>query len=126
MHENQIAQQIVDAAYKIHYRTGPGLLESAYQAMLVYELRQRGLAVQTEVPIPVVYEQVRLEVGYRADLIVAGKVIVELKSVEQIAAVDHKQVLTYLRLTGLRLGLLLNFGAPTMKEGITRIANGLS
>jgi len=125
MHENEVARQLVDAAYKIHSTLGPGLLESAYQAILVYELQKRGLQVEAEKQVPVVYEGVRLDIGFRADLIVEDKVIVELKSVEQIAPVHKKQLLTYLRLADKRLGLLINFGAPLMKDGITRIVNRL-
>ena len=125
MHENEIARQVVDAAYKIHVRFGPGLLESAYEAMLAHELRERGLRVTQQEPIPVVYDGVRLEVGYRADLIVEDKVIVELKSVEQVAPVHKKQLLTYLKVADKRLGLLVNFGAALIKDGITRIVNRL-
>jgi len=125
MHENEVAHQIVDAAYKIHSTLGPGLLESAYQAILVYELQRRGLRIEAETPMPVVYESVRLDVGFRADLIVEDKVIVELKSVEKIAPVHKKQLLTYLRVADKRLGLLINFGAPLIKDGITRIVNRL-
>lgn len=125
MTENEIAQQVVDAAFKIHSKLGPGLLESSYQAILVYELQKRGLLVEAEKPVPVTYESIHLDIGYRADLIVENKVIVELKSVEQIAPVHKKQLLTYLRLADKRLGLLINFGAPLIKDGITRIANHL-
>ena len=125
MHENEVARQIVDAAYKIHSTLGPGLLESAYQAILVYELQRRGLQIEAERQMPVVYEGLRLDIGFRADLIVEDKVIVELKSVEQIAPVHMKQLLTYLRLADKRLGLLINFGAPLIKDGITRIVNNL-
>ncbi|MEI2691829.1 MAG: GxxExxY protein [Anaerolineae bacterium] len=126
MTENEIARIIVDAAYKIHKLFGPGLLESAYLAMLVYELQQRGLEVWWEHPVPLVYEGVELSaVAYRADLIVGRKVIVELKSVEKIAPVHAKQLLTYLRVSGMHLGLLINFGAPLIKEGIIRIVNNL-
>ncbi len=125
MTENEIAQQIVDAAYKIHTRLGPGLLESVYEAVLVYELRQRGLRVDNQVPVPVVYEAVKLEIGYRADLVVEDKVIVELKSVEHIAPVHLKQLLTYLRLADKRLGLLINFGDALIKNGISRVVNKL-
>jgi len=124
--ENEIAKQIVDAAYHIHKRLGPGLLESVYLAVLAYELRKRGLRVDVERPIPITYESVSIDVAFRADLIVEDKVIVELKSVEQIAPVHKKQLLTYLRLADKRLGLLINFGAPVIKEGITRIVNGLA
>ncbi|MFM2295437.1 MAG: hypothetical protein RLZZ350_1850 [Verrucomicrobiota bacterium] len=125
MTENEIAKVVVDAAFKIHTTLGPGLLESVYEAVLTYELQQRGLNVVRQQPIPVIYESVRLEEGFRADLIVEGKVIVELKSVETIAPVHKKQVLTYLRLTNLKLGLLINFGDALIKDGITRIVNGL-
>lgn len=125
MTENEIAQQIVDAAYKIHRALGPGLLESAYQAILIYELQKRGLKVESEKEVPIIYESVRLHTGFRADLVVEDKVIVELKSVEQTAPVHKKQLLTYLRLADKRLGLLVNFGAALIKEGITRVANRL-
>jgi GxxExxY protein len=125
MTENEIAKVIVDAAFKIHTKLGPGLLESVYEALLAYELKQRGLLVVRQQSIPVIYETVQLEEGFRADLIVEGKVIVELKSVEVIAPVHKKQVLTYLRLTNLKLGLLINFGEALIKDGISRIANGL-
>ena len=104
---------------------GPGLLESAYQKVLVYELRKRGLNVAPEYPIPLVYETVHMEIAYRADLLVNNKVIVELKSVERTAPVHKKQLLTYLKLADKRLGLLINFGAPLIKQGINRIVNGL-
>jgi GxxExxY protein len=126
MTENEIARIVVDAAYKIHRLFGPGLLESAYLAMMVYELTQRGLEVWVEYPIRLVYEGIELtSVAYRADLIVGRKVIVELKSVENIAPVHAKQLLTYLKVADMRLGLLINFGAPLIKDGITRIANNL-
>jgi GxxExxY protein len=126
MTENEIARIIVDAAIKIHRMFGPGLLESAYLAMLAYELERRGLEVWREYPLRLVYEGVELtEVAYRADLVVGRKVIVELKSVENIAPVHAKQLLTYLRVADMRLGLLINFGAPLMKDGITRVANNL-
>jgi GxxExxY protein len=125
MTENQIASQIVDVAYKIHVKFGPGLLESVYEALLIHELRKRGLRVEAQKPIPVVYENVKLEIGFRADLVVEDKVIVEIKSVEVIAPVHKKQLLTYLRLTDKRLGLLINFGENLIKDGIIRVANGL-
>ncbi len=126
MTENEIARIIVDAAIKIHRMFGPGLLESAYLAMLAYELERRGMEVWREYPLRLVYEGVELtEVAYRADLVVGRKVIVELKSVENIAPVHAKQLLTYLRVADMRLGLLINFGAPLMKDGITRVANNL-
>lgn len=125
MTENEIARQIVDAAYKIHTSLGPGLLESAYEAVLAHELRQRGLSYQQQQPIHLYYDGIVVETSYRADLIVEDKVIVELKSVEKIDPLHKKQLLTYLKVANKRLGLLINFGAPLIKDGITRIANGL-
>ena len=125
MNENEIAKEIVDAAYKIHTTLGSGLLESVYETVLAYELEKRSLSVVRQQPIPVVYEKVRLEEGFRADIIVNNKVIIEIKSVEMIAPVHKKQLLTYLRLTNKRLGLLINFSSALIKDGITRIANGL-
>jgi GxxExxY protein len=125
MGENEIARIIVDAAYRVHAELGPGLLESVCEAVMIYELEKRGLRVERQVPIPVVYDGVTFEHGFRADLIVEGKVIVELKSIEAVERVHKKQLLTYLRLSGLRLGLLINFGAPLIKHGITRLVNGL-
>ncbi|MUG96793.1 GxxExxY protein [Scytonema sp. UIC 10036] len=125
MTENEIAREIVDAAYKVHTTLGPGLLESVYEAVMYYELQKRGLFVLKQQPIPVVYEDVKLEEGFRADLIIEGKVIVELKSVETIHPVHKKQLLTYLRLTNNKLGLLINFGALLIKDGISRVVNNL-
>lgn len=125
MHENEIAKIIVDCAFKIHKTLGPGLLESVYQAALAYELRKRGLNIVTEKPIPVVYEDVKLEVGFRADLIVDNKVIVEVKSIETIAPVHGKILLTYLRLTDKKLGLLINFNVALIKDGIKRVVDNL-
>ena len=125
MTENEIAKEIVDTAYKIHTTLGPGLLESVYESVMAYELQKRGLQVERQKPLPVVYEDVRLEEGFRADLLVAGLVIVELKSVETVAPVHMKQLLTYLRLADKKLGLLINFGEARIKNGISRIVNGL-
>ena len=125
MTENEVAAQIVDAAYRIHTTLGPGLLESAYEIVLAYELEKRGLRTVRQQETPIVYEGARLEIGFRADLIVEDKVIVEIKSVETLAPVHKKQLLTHLRLADKRLGLLINFGAALIKDGITRIANGL-
>jgi GxxExxY protein len=125
MTENELSAIVADAAYHIHRQPGPGLFESVYHAVLLYELKKRGLWVEFEVPVPVVWEDVRLDIGFKADLIVKGKLIVELKSVEQIASVHKKQLLTYLRLTNCRLGLLINFGSELIRDGISRIANGL-
>jgi GxxExxY protein len=125
MTENEIATRIVDAAYKVHTTLGPGLLESVYKQVLLYELRKRGFHVLFEQPIPVVYDEIQLEVGFRADLIVNSLVIIELKSVEAVAPVHKKQLLTYLRLTNKRLGLLINFNVELIKNGISRVVNGL-
>jgi GxxExxY protein len=125
MTENEIAKEIVDAAYKIHTTLGPGLLESVYEVLLEYELKKRGLRVVRQERLPVVYESVKLDDGYRADLVVEGKVIVELKSIEELAPVHRKQLLTYLRLSDKRLGLLINFGDALIKHGISRVVNGL-
>ncbi|HTL67513.1 MAG TPA: GxxExxY protein [Lacunisphaera sp.] len=120
---NDISGRIVDAAIHVHTRLGPGLLESVYERILAHELEQRGLAAERQVPVPIVYGQLRFEEGFRADLIVERSVVVELKSVETLAPVHGKQVLTYLRLLNFRLGLLINFGAPLLKDGIKRIVN---
>ena len=125
MIENEIAKEIVDAAYKIRTTLGPGLLESVYEVALAYELEQRGLSVVRQQPIPIVYESVTFDEGFRADLVVENKVIVELKSVEQIAPVHSKQLLTYLRLADMHLGLLINFGTGLIKDGIKRTVNKL-
>lgn len=122
---NLTSGQIVDAAIHIHGRLGPGLLESVYENILAYELNKRGLTVERQVPIPVVYDSLRFEEGFRADLIVENSVLIELKSVEAIAPVHGKQVLTYLKLLDCRLGLLINFNVPLLKDGIKRIANGI-
>jgi GxxExxY protein len=125
MTENEIATIVVDACYHIHVRLGPGLLESVYARVLEYELTKRGLCVRREVPIAFGYDGIQFDEGFRADLLVDEKVLLELKSVEIIAPVHKKQVLTYLKLTGMKLGLLINFGAQLIKDGITRLANGL-
>lgn len=126
MTENQIATAILDAAFKIHRTLGPGLLESVYQATLEFELQNRGFGVARQVGLPVHYEEIKLDIGFRVDLIVADKVIIEIKSVEALVAVHKKQLLTYLRLMDLRLGLLLNFNVELMKDGIQRVVNGLA
>lgn len=123
--ENEIAREIVDAAYKIHTTLEPGLLESVYEAVMAYELRKRGLRIVRQQPIAIIYENIHLEEGFRADRIVENKVIIELKSVEALAPVRKKQLLTYLRLTNKRLGLLINFSTELIKNGITRLANNL-
>ncbi len=125
MTENEIAKQIVDAAYKVHTTLGPGLFESVYETVMAQELANRGLKVVRQQPIPVVWEDIRLEAGFRADLIVEDKVIVEIKSVENLAPVHEKQVLTYLRLADKSLGLLINFDTELIKDGIARVVNEL-
>ncbi len=125
MTENEIATIIVDAAYKIHTRLGPGLFESVYEATLAYELSKRGLRLRRQQSMPVVYEAVRMDVGFRADMIVEGKVIIEIKSIDAIPPAHRKQRLTYLRSTDKRLGLLINFNVEFIKDGITRVENNL-
>ena len=124
MTENEIAAKVIEACFRVHRGTGPGLLESAYRVLVAHLLEKEGLKVLVEEEVPIVWEGVRLETGFRADLIVEGKVIVELKSVAKLAPVHSKQLLTYLRLTGMRLGLLINLGEVYLKDGIHRIANG--
>jgi GxxExxY protein len=125
MGENAVAQQIVDAAFRVHTTLGPGLLESVYAAALVYELEKRGLRITRQQSIPVVYEAVRIHTGFYADVVVEDLVIVEIKAVETVAPVHKKQLLTYLKLADKRLGLLINFNVVLIKDGITRIVNGL-
>lgn len=125
MTENEVASIIVDAAYKVHCALGPGLLESVYEAVLARELQKRGLSVLRQQPISIIYEGLVFDEGFHADLIVEDCVIVELKSLEAVAPVHKKQLLTYLRLADKRLGLLINFGAPLIKDGISRVANQL-
>jgi GxxExxY protein len=125
MSENEIAAVIVDAALKIHKTLGPGLLESVYQATLVFELQKRGLSVEHQLALPVCYEEVRLELGFRVDLLVENKVVVEIKSVEGLVPVHRKQLQTYLRLMDKRLGLLINFNVELIRDGIQRVVNRL-
>ena len=125
MHENEVARIIVDVAYQIHTRLGPGLLESVYEAVMKYELRKRGLCAENQVPIPVEWDGERMDVGFRADLFVENCVIVELKSIEAVAPVHKKVLLTYLRIADRRLGLLINFGVELIKNGISRVVNHL-
>jgi len=124
MNENEIGVIVVDCAVKIHMRLGPGLLESVYETVLAYELERRDLFVERQVSVPICYDDICFEEGFRADLIVARKVILELKSIERVTNAHKKQLLTYLRLTGMKLGYLLNFGEALMKDGITRTING--
>jgi GxxExxY protein len=125
MELNEISGQIVDAAMKVHSALGPGLLESAYEACLVHELRKRGLHVESQSPLPVSYEGLKLDVGYRIDLLVEGAVIVELKAIDRFAPIHEAQLLSYLRLSKRQLGLLINFNVLHLKEGIKRMANNL-
>jgi GxxExxY protein len=125
MTENQLSSHIVNAAYTIHTTLGPGLLESVYETTLAHELEKRGIKVLRQQALPVVYETIRMDIGFRADLIVGDKVIVEIKSTEAISPVHRKQLLTYLRLTNKRLGLLINFNVEFIRDGITRVVNGL-
>ena len=125
MTENEIAAIVVDAALKIHRTLGPGLLESVYQVTLSYELQKRGLRVAQQIALPVYYDTVKLNLGFRIDVLVADKVIIEIKSVDSLAPIHRKQVQTYLRLTDLRLGLLINFNVELIKDGIQRVVNRL-
>ena len=125
MSENEIAKIIVDTAFQIHKRLGPGLLELVYEVVLTHELKKRGLRVKGQVPVAIVYDDIKFDVGFRADLIIEDKVIVELKSVENVVPVHKKQLLTYLRLADKRLGLLINFGAELIRDGISRVVSGL-
>ena len=125
MMENEITGAVVDAAYKVHTTLGPGLLESVYESVMDFELRRRKLRVSRQVAIPVIYEGVCLDEGFRADLIVEDRVIVELKSVEAVHPVHKKQLLTYLRLADKRVGLLINFNVTLIKDGISRVVNNL-
>jgi len=125
MMENDIGKIVIDAAIAVHRQLGPGLLESVYEVIMAYELGQRGLSVRRQVPIPIHYKQMIFEEAFRADLMVEDKIIIELKSVEQVSEAHKKQLLTYLRLTGCKLGFVLNFGEALMKRGITRTVNGI-
>ena len=125
MTENEISKILVDLFLKVHRALGPGLLESVYEEVICYELVKSGLKFKRQQGINVVYENVKMEMGFRADIIVEDKVIIEIKSVEAIAPVHHKQLLTYLKLTEVKLGLLVNFNVDLIKNGITRIVNNL-
>jgi GxxExxY protein len=125
MTHNEISRIIIDTAMHIHRQLGPGLLESVYAVILAHELRKKGLKVEREVPIPVKWDNIEMEVGFRADLVVEGLVVVELKSVEEVSNVFKKVLLSYIRLADKKLGLILNFGEELLKDGISRIVNGL-
>jgi GxxExxY protein len=124
MTESEIAKQNLDAAFLVHTKLGPGLLESVYEVIIAYELKKRGLTAERQKAMPIIYDDIRFDEAYRSDIVVNGKVIAELKSVEALLPVHAKQVLTQLRLSGLKLGLLINFGEAHLKNGIKRIING--
>lgn len=125
MTENELSRIIVDTCLKIHVKLGPGLLESVYEEILFFELTKLGLKIERQKAIPLIWESIKMDIGFRTDLIVENKVIIELKSVEKIASVHPKQLLTYLKITNLKLGLLINFNERLIKNGITRIVNNL-
>jgi len=125
MHENDLSYRIRGAAFRVHSELGPGLFESVYEVALAHELQKEGLDVKRQCGIPVHYDGIRMDQGYRADLLVGGKVIVEIKSVETLLDIHHKQLLTYISLADIRLGLLINFNCVSLKDCITRIVNGL-
>ena len=124
MTENEIGKIVVDCAVRLHMELGPGLFETVYEVLLAHDLQKAKLHVDRQVPIPIEYHGIRFDEGFRADIIIEDKVLLELKSVESIGQAHKKQVLTYLRLTGMKLGYLLNFGEGLMKNGISRILNG--
>ena len=125
MDENEISFKIRGCIFTVFNKLGPGLLESAYEAALAYELKKANLEVKNQVPLPMIYEEIRMEIGYRLDILVENKVIIELKSVENLLDVHHKQVITYLKLSGLKLGLLVNFNSDQIAQNIFRKVNGL-
>lgn len=124
MTENEIAKYILDAAFRVHTKLGPGLFESVYEVIMAYELKKIGLAPERQKPMPIIYDDIRFDEAFRSDMVVNGKVIAELKSVESLLPVHAKQLLTQLRLSGLKLALLINFGEAHLKNGIKRIING--
>ncbi|TXE07734.1 GxxExxY protein [Gelidibacter salicanalis] len=123
--ENDISYIIRGAIFKVYNELGPGLLESVYEAVLCFELQKQRLSIKRQVPLPIIYEDVKLQIGFRLDVLVNNKVIIAIKSVEKIEKVHHKQILTYLKLTGLKLGILVNFNVDNITEGIFRKVNGL-
>lgn len=124
MTENEISSKIIGAAIEVHKQLGPGLLESAYETCLCYELKQSGLDVKQQIALPVIYKDVKLDAGYRIDLLVENKVIVEIKSIETLADIHTAQILTYLKLKDLKLGLLINFNTVKVVDGLNRVLNG--
>ena len=125
MTENELSRIVFDSALKVHQALGPGLLESAYEECLYYEIKKTGLFVEKQKPLPLVYEDVKLDIGYRIDIIIENKLILELKSVESLNDVHFAQLLTYLKLTNCKLGLLINFNVSLIKNGIKRVVNNL-
>ena len=125
MTENEISKLVVDLCFKIHKQYGPGLFESIYEEIFCYEWAKNSIPFKRQQGVPLVHEEIRMEIGFRADVIIENKVILELKSIESLAEVHYKQVQTYLKLTGLKLGLLVNFNVPLIKDGIHRIVNNL-
>lgn len=125
MTENEISYILIGKAMELHRNIGPGLLESVYESALSYDLRESGFEVKQQVPLPFVYKEIKQDIGYRIDMLVENKVIVEIKSVENLAPVHFAQILTYLKLSGIKLGLLINFNMPVLKEGIHRLVNNL-
>ena len=125
MTENEISREIVDAAFQVHTKLGPGLLETVYEVVMAHELNKRGLHIERQMPVTIEYDGLKFEEGFRADLVVNGLVVIELKSVDKFAKVHKKQLLTYLRLMDSKLGLLINFGENLIKDGISRVVNGL-
>ena len=125
MNENELSYHIRGCIFKVFNALGPGLLESAYQAALIYELEKSGLSIQSQVALPMIYETIKIDVGYRMDIVVDKKVVIEIKSVEAIADVHHKQLLTYLKLSGLKLGILVNFNTDQIAKSIIRKVNAL-
>ncbi len=125
MTENEISKVVVEVCLNLHKQYGAGLFESVYEELLCYELNEKGIVFERQKPIPLVHKNIKLEAGFRADIVIENKVILELKSVEQLAEVHYKQLITYLKLSGLKLGLLINFNVPLIKDGIHRIVNNL-
>jgi len=123
--ENELSKIILDAAFRVHSALGPGLLESAYEACLAYELRNEGLEVLTQVPLPLVYREVRLDIGYRLDMVVEDLVIGEIKAIDSLTAIHQAQVISYLKLSGKKLGILINFNTLRLRDGIKRVVHGL-
>ena len=125
MNENQLSQIIIGSAIKVHKNLGPGLLESAYEETLYYELKKEGFFIEKQKPMPLIYDEVKLDVGYRIDLMIESKIIIEIKSVDALNEVHLAQILTYLKLSGCKLGLLINFNVKYLKDGIKRVVNNL-